>query len=430
MRMLGALALLLCVARAEDAVPSPKAAWTDLQAAAIDVGLRERWNFESKQRKEYLARWEKSGNMAEGEQAYFLGLFLEGEGRTAEAAVAFRTAMAVPEVAQEARIRFVSAVLLAESRGTMDRAALTEAQAAGDAALAQSRDPKIQARLLIDLGRCRERLGDPIGAVKSWIAAAGVNPEQAFRVARLGGGAILRHAEDAGAARQQVEDLVQAILKIHNRVDAGENRFAETRARRTADKIARIAVAARLLGEPMPAWEALHSFGRAKGIGEYRGRVVLVHFGSTWSVSAVHALPALRDLFKEYKDRCTFVGLWLDGFSVYESRFELDEDFEEQAKGRTTPAALRVRPAPGQELSKAEIEVHSRFFENHRLGWNHVRVPLVECGKRFGMVQQPFILLVDRSGRVRYVRPGQLARADKRSMADLRRRIDALIAAK
>lgn len=86
MRAIGVLALLLLVARAEEAsVPPPKAAWEELQAAAGKLGSRERWGFVSKQCSDYLARWQASGGKADGEQAYYLGLFLERESRAAEA---------------------------------------------------------------------------------------------------------------------------------------------------------------------------------------------------------------------------------------------------------------------------------------------------------------------------------------------------------
>jgi len=434
MRFALTLGLISLLARAEDPIEllTPKAAWLELESAAGKLGRREGWTFAATGRKEFLAVWAKSGKKAEGEQAYYLGLFLSGERRTVEAAQAYRKAIDVLVVAQDARIRFLAATLMAAAAGKAGREDFVDARKAGEKALAAAEEATVQGRIQIDLGLCCERLGDGAAAIEWWTAAASADPKQASRVALLGAELILRIATDAQEARTRTDALVNSMLALHASVKPDSGRVAEMTARRTADQIARAGNAARLLGEPLPPWNALHVFGDAKAAAGYKGRVMLIHVGSTWSMSTVRALPVLRDLHAAYKDRCAFVGLWIGGMSFYESRFELDEDFLGKANGTTPVTLRRVLSRPGQPKgpSEEEIEVHRRFFANHKLSWDHVRVPLVEHSKTYGVLTQPLLILVGADGRVQSIRPGVLARADKEGVSELRKRIDALLVPK
>lgn len=433
MRIALTLALLTVAALAQETeeLQTPKEAWLGIEAAASKLGRYERHTFKKAEQQKFLAAWENGGKKAEGEQAYYLGLFLSGARRLAEAMQEFRKALDVEAVAADARMQFLAVTIAAERNGEATREDLLLAKKAGEKALEAAEDPLYQSRLQFELGSCNDRLGDSAAALAWWTAAAGTDPLLAVRVASVGAESILRSATDGEDARARTEALVKSMLALPTGLPEGNARVVQSLARRSAEQIARLGNGARLLGEPLPPWNALHAFADAKGAAGYKGQVTLIHVGSTWSASAVRSLAALRDLHAAYEDRCKLVGLWIGGMSFYESRFELDDDFKDKASG-TTPAALRKRFTPGQPrgTSEEEIVVHKRFFANHKLSWDHVRVPLSEHAKTYGLRTQPLLILVDADGRVRYLRPGLLVRSDKTALADLRKRIDALLKTK
>lgn len=63
------------------------------------------------------------------------------------------------------------------------------------------------------------------------------------------------------------------------------------------------------VGEPAPDWTAEDLDGRPVSLADFRGRVVLLNFWTSWCISCKEETPALEAFHRRYGDRVTVIGL-------------------------------------------------------------------------------------------------------------------------
>jgi thiol-disulfide isomerase/thioredoxin len=108
--------------------------------------------------------------------------------------------------------------------------------------------------------------------------------------------------------------------------------------------------------------------GQSYDIADQRGQVVVVDFWATWCGPCVRELPSVIALYEKNKDK----GLRIVGVNLDNTRDDLAE-------------FLQRRPLPWPQIM---------FTEPAKMGWNN---PFV---KEFGIDGIPYVIVVDREGRV------------------------------
>jgi peroxiredoxin len=134
------------------------------------------------------------------------------------------------------------------------------------------------------------------------------------------------------------------------------------------------------VGSPAPDFHAiaLDGSGRAKGIADYRGQVVLINLWATWCGPCVVEMPSIQRLYDRYRD----AGLRVVGVAVD------DPGFEE-----------RIR----------------EFVTEHRLTFEILNDPTGDIEQAYQSVGLPSTFIVGRDGRIRKL---QLGAADWDSPAN------------
>jgi thiol-disulfide isomerase/thioredoxin len=149
-----------------------------------------------------------------------------------------------------------------------------------------------------------------------------------------------------------------------------------------------------LVGKPAP--EITPEFalnGKPAGLADLKGKVVLLDFWAVWCPPCREALPHMRDLAKEYKDR----GLEVVGVTSY---FE-NTGFDKQAG--------QVKRLASKMSTKEEQEMLTDFTAHHKLGYRVAVLPKDDWGKvikEYKIEGIPTMVLIDRKGTVQMVKVG------------------------
>ncbi|MHC5010066.1 MAG: peroxiredoxin family protein [Planctomycetota bacterium] len=223
------------------------------------------------------------------------------------------------------------------------------------------------------------------------------------------------------------------------RTEGAEERQIQ-RAENDLRRLERAGAPLALLGEPAPAWTLEHAFGDTETLADLRGKVVVVDFWATWCPWCIRSFPALRDLLRDYRERgLEVIGVTASANSVYASRYDLDDDLadraEEGARARPVAVLERGRPAPEgtvalpeAEYRAREIEVITEFIANHEMDWPVVMIDKEEPAAKYALGGWPHALVIDREGRVRYVKSGALLRDRAAQVAAFRQVLEDLLA--
>lgn len=192
-----------------------------------------------------------------------------------------------------------------------------------------------------------------------------------------------------------------------------------------------------LLGTPAQAWTLERAFGDLEALESLKGKVVVLDFFATMHDHC--NFPLMRDLVKEYGEKgLAAVGVTVSSSVVYAERYAADEDMRSKTEpGAKLYYAARLAtektPSDGEYiLNEAayramEIEVVATFIANHELKWPVVMIAKTEPNPNFAQETWPHLVVLDKQGRIRYFRGGELLRSDKESNAALRTVIEDLL---
>ena len=195
-----------------------------------------------------------------------------------------------------------------------------------------------------------------------------------------------------------------------------------------------------LLGTPAADWTAEHLFGEVETLASQKGKVVVLDFWATMYETC--NFPLMRDLLKEYGEKgLSVIGVTVTGPVVYADRFAMDEDMKSKGDpgAQLYYAALRAterQPADGEYILDGEAyrsrekEAIQAFIEAHELKWPHVMIDKDEPAPKYAHQANggPHLVILDKEGRIRFFRSGELPRADKEGNAALRTIIADLLA--
>ena len=196
-----------------------------------------------------------------------------------------------------------------------------------------------------------------------------------------------------------------------------------------------------MLGQPAPEWTLEHAFGDVKSIADLKGKVVVLDFWATWCPWCIRSFPAIRDLLKDYADKgLVVVGVTASSSSVYDARYDLDDDLKDKAPaGRVMPAARMARGAQqpdgktifsAEEYPAKEKEVIKTFIGNHQMTWPVVMIDKAEPAPKYALGGWPHAVILDRQGRVRYFKSGALLRDRVDAVKKFRAMLEDLLAEK
>lgn len=135
-----------------------------------------------------------------------------------------------------------------------------------------------------------------------------------------------------------------------------------------------------LVGEPAPTLRVDRTHGRFAGLESYRGKVLLLEFTAHWCHACHAALPSLKQLHAEMKDR----GFEVVAVTTYYGFF--------------SPDATRTRDMPRDE----EFARMPAMLEKQGVSWPMVYTDR-ETLAAYGVTGIPQIMLLDKHGRIRKI---------------------------
>lgn len=174
------------------------------------------------------------------------------------------------------------------------------------------------------------------------------------------------------------------------------------------------------LGKPAEAWTLEHAFGDVQDLEGLKGKVVILDFWATWPDDC--NFPVMRDLHKEFGEKgLAIVGVTASAKVCYENRYDFDADMLSKARpGRKFYAArLASEMDPANESQaifedaqyrEREIAAIEAFIGNHELKWPNVMIEKEEPFAKYAVEGWPSLVVIDKQGRLRYVRSGELRR--------------------
>ncbi len=479
MREFTVLCLLVLVAAAEETPPadapekenaaksSPKRAWQDMQAQ-LDTARKSR-DFNEYRRiqrdtpKSFVATWTAAGQEAGGEERYFLGKFQSMAGKSGDAMASFAACLKDKTLPKNLRagtwIAYAQATRGALTAGDIKLKQGAEALHWAESELAQL-DARQQATLHTVLGSCHDLLGNTGAAVEHSMAAARGSPAGAYNAARGIIGMLLKETVDldrleatrdkanklitelSGIYEQHVESLDKTLGGLQGTPEDkwGPNheqqlRRAEQQVRRGRSTLQRMGGLIRpleLVGTPATAWTLEHLFQGEPNLAAYKGRVVIVDFWATWCPWCIRSFPALRDIVKDYKDKpLAIVGVTATAGYVWEHRYDLDDDFKDKSTGRTPPTLRLERNATDEQAAEyrtKERDIIATFLKNHTVTWDIVMIDKSEPKAKYALACWPHAVVIDKKGRIRFLKSGALLKDRPAAVAKFRKVLDKLLA--
>lgn len=478
-------ALASLPARADDAPPAPAApaapvdpaappalakpaqAWADALKDMKDPAKNKPNLLESRS-KEYLAGWDAAKPALLPEDAYALGMMLVQARRAEEALGAFRTAAACEALPKpqrlDAALAFAGNAAQAAQGGRLKGEGLAAAvkDVEGWGSLA---DGPAKGRFLNALGALHVAAGQKDKAFEEWVASAEINHPTALGMAGRIVEALLADVHDldgAVAARAKAAPLLERLRSFQQqaleeaRKARDEEKDDAMKPRR--DQAFRGAEAGlkrfdevdrplKLYGSPAQDWTLVKAYGKGTQLADYAGKVVVLDFWATWCPWCIKSFPALRDLLRDYAGKdLVVVGVTTSATSVYDQRYDLDDDLKAKATGEAPkPTLLRPRlnlpqgaePTAEQkaeqekamaEFRAKEIEIVATFLKNHAVPWDVVQIDEQEPTPKYALSGWPHCIVLDRQGRVRYLHSGALLRDRAEQIAEFRKVLDGLLA--
>ena len=192
-----------------------------------------------------------------------------------------------------------------------------------------------------------------------------------------------------------------------------------------------------LLGKPAATWTVEKAYAEVASLEPLKGKVVLLDFWNTWGPEC--SFPVIRDLVRDFTGKpFAVVGLTASSNVVYPERFDYDEDFRHKSDGGKRYAArLASESAPAddsqyifadEKYREIEMEAIASFIGAHGLKWPNILIDKSEPGPKFAQATWPHTVLVDKQGRVRWVRGGALKRENEEMVKALKKVIEELMA--
>jgi thiol-disulfide isomerase/thioredoxin len=348
--------------------PSPRKAWEDLEAELRDPAKRQP-GLREQRVASFLRAWGESKRQATGEDRLYVAKFLDAADRPVESAALYCEAAddaGLPDAQRDAaRVGLAAAVAAQAQEDLLQDEALAKAVDALEAMLlAMEGDGRRDARadMHASLGQAALVLGRIDGALDHFVGGAREKPATAYAMASQAVRGLMGSAhrlEDYDAARERARRTLGALAEVQAGVVRAAKAAKDERALKAAEAILqRIGDADRplqLLGRPAPEWALEHAFGKGRSLADYAGKVVVLDFWATWCPWCIKSFPAIRDLLRDYAGKdLVVVGVTTTAASVFESRYDLDEDMAEKAaaakaKGGEAKAPLqRPRPTRGE----------------------------------------------------------------------------------
>ena len=210
-------------------------------------------------------------------------------------------------------------------------------------------------------------------------------------------------------------------------------------AKRLLDSLPAYGAPFAFLGKPAGAWTLEKSFtDGVEKLEGFKGKVVLLDFWATWCPEC--SFPVVRDLLKEFEEKgLAIVGVTASSNVVYAERYDFDPDHSDKATGGKQYAARLASeksPADGQYIleegpyRQREIEAINAFIGNHEMTWPVVLIDKTEPAAKYAQETWPHTVVLDKQGRIRYVKGGSLGRDKKFAVAELKKVITDLLAEK
>lgn len=454
----------------------PEAAWRALQERMGDPSQR-RGSALSDAATAWLGSWQALGRTPTATEQYWLGLMLQAARRSPESLSAFAAASGGKDVEPGLRVQALT-LWAGMLRSLAREGALpsTEAEVAllqlqERLPLAKDAQPATRAALLMARAALEARLGSTAQAIASLVAAAGLEASQAVPVAQDVVRMLLESCERLEQVPPAREAAAKALASLGVAQEAAVTRAREAvatagegRGKAGAQRALAAALAgleairnARrpldLLGETAAEWTLVRAYGKGKQLADWRGKVVVLDFWATWCPWCIRSFPALRDLLRDYAGQdLAVVGVTASGASVFEQRYDLDDDLKAKAGGNPAPVAKRpAKPpepgagAPEEERTSyparlaayeealamfkgREQEAIAAFIANHGLAWDVVLVDEGDPAPKYALRGWPHCVVLDRQGRIRHFKAGALLRDKPEGVAALRAVIDRLLA--
>ena len=197
-----------------------------------------------------------------------------------------------------------------------------------------------------------------------------------------------------------------------------------------------------MLGKPAPEWTLEHAYGDVKSLADLKGKVVVLDFWATWCPWCIRSFPAIRDLMKDYADKgLVVVGVTASASSVYDARYDLDDDLKDKAQPgqRPRPVARLARGTQKpdgvtvfgpDDFAAKEKEVIKTFIANHQMNWPVVMIDKTEPTPKYALGGWPHAVILDREGRVRYFKSGALLKDRVEAVKKFRAMLEDLLAEK
>jgi len=447
-RIIPLLVLAAIVGADEIEQLSPKSAWQkmqqDLNAARQARDYKAFTEVRTNRPKEFLAAWKKSASQANGEGLIYLGRF-QNMGEQPVAAMKSFLAAAndkslSDELRTDAKVSYARAMVGAMSAGKLEDKAADEAIKVAQEFATSITEDGPRGSITMSVGNGLNERDRFDAAITAWMDAARLNPGSAANAARSIFGTLQHEAldlEKLEAAQARGKELLGELVKLYSGYVEEQKQAGNPRAARLTGMIKRLEGMGKplsMIGSPAPVWTTEHAYSDVKALADLKGKVVMIDFWATWCPWCIKSFPALRDLLKDYKGKpLAVVGVTTSSGSVWESRYELDDDFKDKiAEGERTQPALRMaRGASEEQVAEhkaKEKDVIKTFIANHKMTWPVVMIDQKEPRAKYAVSGWPTAIIVDKAGRIRYFKSGALLRDREAQVKEFRALLDRLLA--
>ena len=194
-----------------------------------------------------------------------------------------------------------------------------------------------------------------------------------------------------------------------------------------------------MLGKPAAAFTLEREYGDVVALADLKGKVVVLDFFATWP--DLNNLPIMRDFMRDYGEKgLTVLGVTVSASVVYETRYDTDPDMaSKRTRGARLFYAARLatekEPAnEGQAIyaeeayRQLEMEAIGAFIKNHELSWPVVLIDQEEPASKYALGGWPHLVILDKQGRVRFIKGAAISRDKTQAVAAIRAVIEALLA--